>query len=239
MSDYKRAGMPTKLKNVDIKARIIEGYYTAFGNEDADGDIGVEGMTLDTVKAQGPKSSQPRIKYFLNHDITQPIGKMLDMGEDSYGPWYRAEVGDWDTATNFLKMADFGAITEHSYGLSVRKRLKSDARKMTQVDVWEASPLTHWGANEKTPFISLGKGVSKEQQLKYWIDKKDRLVKFVRNSTATDDFLQDLTNEVIFLTDQIITLTKQILNPTQGNGNTPPQGVSNADLLASIKSIKF
>lgn len=239
MAEYKRAGMPTKIKNVDKKARIFEGYYTAFHNEDSDGDIGVPGMTLESVKAQGPKSAQPRIKFFLNHDVTQPIGKMVDMGEDSYGAWYRAEIGDWTDAENFLKMADFGAITEHSYGLNVVKRLKADTRKMTQVDVWEASPLTHWGANSQTPFISLGKSATKQDQLTYWIKRQETLDSFIRNGTATDDFLQSLSVEVKFLTQQIINLTKDILKADTGRGIAPAETVTATEVLNNLKSLNF
>ncbi len=135
-SIYKRSAMPTKLKDVDVKGRIITGYYSAFGNEDADGDIGTKGMTLNSIAQNGPSSAQPRIKFFLNHDVTIQLGKHLELGEDNHGPWYRAQVGDWTAAVDFMKQADFGAITEHSYGLSVVKRLKSDTRYMQEVKVW-------------------------------------------------------------------------------------------------------
>ena len=236
---YKRAAMITEIKDVDINARIMMAYYTAFGNEDADGDIGTKGMTLNSISQNGPKSAQPRIKYFLNHDVTHPLGKMLDMGEDNTGAWYQAQIGTHNFGTDFLKMVDSVVITEHSYGLSVVKRLKSDTRYMQEVKVWEASPLTHWGANPLTPFISTGKSMTQPEQINYFQKKLKALEKFCSVSDATDETIESLLLEIKYLTAHIINLTSTTPPAEKGSANAGKTSRDYSDLLTSINSIKF
>lgn len=232
--------MPLQIKNIDTEGgrRIVSAYYTAFGNEDSDGDIGVKGMTLKSVAETGPKSSHPRIKYFLNHDVRHPLGSMKDMGEDEVGPWYTAEIGKHKNGQDFLDMLDSGGIiTEHSYGLSVVQRLKTDRRMMTEVKVWEASPLTHWGANPLTPFISTGKSMSHEDEIKYWENKQKALDKFCRNSEATDETIDGLLIEIKYLTQYIINLTTT--TPAAEKAQETPETQDYSGLLTSLQTIKF
>lgn len=237
MTMYKRgAQVIAKLKDLDKKTRIISGYYTAFNNEDSDGDIGTKGMTLASIAADGPKSAHPRIKLFLNHDISHPLGVMKDMGEDDFGAWYVAEVGTHNDGEDFLKMADSGLITEHSYGLTPQKRDKSNSKRLTQVKVWEASPLTGWGANPMTPFIDLGKSMSKEDIVKYWQNKQAALEKFIKDSTATDELLSNLTLEIKYLTQHIIDLST-VTPEVKATAGT--EGVNYSDILKNLNAIKF
>lgn len=235
---YKRAVFPTSFKDVDVNKRILSAYYSAFNNKDSDGDIGTPGMTLKSIAETGPGSAAPRIKYFLNHDITHPLGKHLELGEDSNGPWYRAETGTFNKAVDFLKMVDSGVITEHSYGLSVLRRDKADPARMLEVKVWEVSPLTHWGANPLTPFIDIGKSMTKEQEVTYYRNKMNALEKFCRNTDATDDTIESLLTEIRFLSAHIIDLTTTTAAVDETR-KTPGTQEDYSDLLATIKSIKF
>ena len=226
------------LKNVDLSQRIVSGYYTAFGNEDSDGDIGVKGMTLKSVAETGPKSLKPRIKHFLNHRTDQPIGLPLDMGEDDFGAHYTSQIGTHNLGTDFLKMADCGLISEHSYGLTPLLRDPKDKRRMLQVKVWEFSPLTAWGANSETPIISLGKSLTKEEQIQYWVNKQAAIEKFCRNTDATDETIQSLLIEIKFLTQHIIDLSTTTQTADQ-KASDPPGTQDYTGLLAEIQSIKF
>lgn len=222
-----------KLKNLDVKRRLISGYYTAFGNLDADEDIGTPGMTLKSIAETGPKSNQPRIKHFKNHNIYEPLGLLQDMGEDDFGAWYESLVGTHDLGTDFLKMADSGLITEHSYQLSVLERDKADKRRMKQVKVWEVSSLTAWGANQNTPFISLGKSMSVPDQIQYWENRSAAIEKFCRNTDATDETIQSLLIEQKALTQQIHELLISTTR-TAGEASGAPGKQLNSGLLAGI-----
>lgn len=235
---YKRAAMPCEIKDVDINKRILTAYYSAFGNKDSDGDIGTPGMTLKSIAETGPSSAQPRIKYFLNHDVTHPLGTHKELGEDAHGPWYRAEAGAHAFGVDFLKMVDSGVITEHSYGLSVVRRDKSVNAKMLEVKVWEVSPLTHWGANPLTPFIDIGKSMTREDEISYFQKKMDSLEKFCRNTDATDETIQSLLLEIKYLTAHIINLTTTTAAAEKAQ-ETPGTQDDYSELLNSIKSIKL
>lgn len=226
-----------QLKDFDKSRRIISAYYTAFGNEDADTDIGTKGMTLKSVAENGPKSQKPRIKHFMNHKTLNPaISLITDMGEDEYGAYYTGIVGTHNDGVDFLKQADSGLITEHSYGLTPLQRDSSDRRKMLQVKVWEVSSLTFLGANENTPFISLGKSLAKEDILKYYIDRQAKLEKFCRNSDATDELIESLLIEYKFLTQNILDLLTTT-TPTAVKASEMPGTQQATDYTALMKAL--
>lgn len=240
MNQAKRAAMPIKWKNIDTEGgrRLVSGYYTAFGNEDSDGDIAVKGMTIKSINETGPGSAHPRIKHFLNHDVTHPLGSLKEMGEDDFGAWYTAEIGTHKYGQDYLDMLDSGGIiTEHSYGLRVISRLKSDERMMAQVDVWETSPLTHWGANSFTPITSTGKAMNKAEAMEYFGKKIKALEKFCSNSKASDETIQSLLIEIKYLTQNIIELSTT--TPAAEKALTPPGTQDYSELLKSLQTIKF
>lgn len=233
---------PAIFKNVDIKNRRVEGYYSAFDNEDSDGDIATKGMTLKTISENGPNSARPRIRHFLDHDVTKGLGKLVDMNEDSHGPWYASQIGRHWQGDDFLKMVEDGIVSEHSYGLQVVKRDKAEPARMLEVKVWEVSSLQSWGANERTPFKN-AKGLTVDQQIKRYSERVKALEKFCRNSDATDETLLSLELECKQLTQVIIDL---LTTPTPAAEKAPEPGThENYDtaklnsLMANINSIKF
>lgn len=226
------------LKDVDAASRRVTVRYTAFDNEDSDGDIGTKGMTLKSVAETGPSSAQPRIKHFLNHDVNIPLGNPVEMGEDNIGAWAVSQIGDHDAGLNFMKMARSGLITEHSYGLAVVRRDTKNRKRMLEVKVKEFSSLTHWGANSLTPILQLSKSMTKQEEIEHWIKKQEALEKFCRNSDATDDCIENLLLQCKFLTQHIIDLTNT--TPAAAKAQEAPGTREDySDLLKSITEIKF
>jgi hypothetical protein len=160
------------------------------------------------------------------------------MGEDDFGAWYESAIGTHNLGEDFIKMADSGLISEHSYGLTPTLRDPKDFRRLLQVKVWEVSPLTHWGANSETPFISLGKAMSKADLIQYWANKQQALEKFCRNSDATDETIQSLMIEIKYLTQYIIDLTTTT-QAAEEKALDQPGTQDYSALLADINSIKF
>ena len=68
------------IKDVDLSKRTVEGYFASFGNKDSDGDIIVKGAAKKTIS-----ENRDRIAHLLQHDITSPIGKLLELEEDNKG----------------------------------------------------------------------------------------------------------------------------------------------------------
>jgi len=184
----------------------------------------MQGAFSKTIKEQGPKSTQPRIKHLLNHNTSQPLGVPLNLVEDAKGLFYESKVGTNAVAVDFLKMVDSGLITEHSIGFStVRKTVKNpdaDWREqvthINEVKLYEFSSLTAWGANQNTPLIGV-------KSLKSVEDRIANLIKAIDGGTFTD-------TTFIFLQDELLFLQKAFKDIT-----TPAATAPEPDIEAQIK----
>lgn len=207
-------------KDVDGRKGIVTGYFAHFDNVDSDGDIIRKGAFKKTIKENGPSSERPRIKHLLNHDTRQPLGKLLELKEDSTGLYYESQLGSHTLGGDFIKMVESGLITEHSIGFQTLKRnqlqeyegyMKNpDAGwfEMTEVRLWEGSSLTAWGANQLTPLTGL-KSLPKKTSVEELIRKSEAIDKFCRDSSATDETIEMLLLHNKQITQLIIDLTTE------------------------------
>lgn len=197
---YKADNIGATIMDTDPKLGIVTGYFSRFNNVDADGDIIRMGAFTKTIKEQGPASVQPRIKHLMNHDPSQPLGKLLSLTEDATGLAYESQVGTHSLGKDFIKMIESGLITEHSIGFKIIKRnqiqsyeqyMKNPSAGMfeiTEVKLFEGSSLTAWGANPLTPITSLKSGFDVD----LIIAQQFAIEKFCRNTDATDETIQML-----------------------------------------------
>lgn len=184
------------VKDMDMKLGIVTGYFASFNTLDADNDIILPGAFAKTIAAQGPQSSQPRIKYLLDHDTSKAIGVIQVLREDAKGLYYESKVGSNATAIDFLKMVDSGLITEHSFGYGVVKKTvvnpdadwRDQTTQLIEVKMWEGSPLQCWGANQNTPLT--GAKAMKRIPL---------LLKAIDDGKFTDETFGILKDELIML----------------------------------------
>lgn len=214
------------IKDVDGKKGIVTGYFSNFGNVDSDGDIIRPGAFTKSINERGPKSSAPRIKHLMNHDVNKPLGKLTELFEDQKGLLYTSETGSHTLGQDFIKMVESGLITEHSIGFATIKRnqlqdyegyAKNPAKgwyEITEAKLWEGSSLTGWGANELTPLLGM-KGVT-DDDIKKFTERNEALEKFCRNSTASDETIEMLLIETKQLT-QIICDFKNTTKPKDQN----------------------
>jgi uncharacterized protein len=146
-----------QVKDVDSKKGIITGYLSAFDNVDGDNEIVTKGAFLRSIQDRGPDSKQPRIKWLLNHQPSQTIGKFLSLKEDDHGLMYVGQVGTHDLGQDFLKMAESGCCTEHSIGFNVitSEKSKTGPRYLKELRLHEGSSLSAWGSNPNTPIVSI------------------------------------------------------------------------------------
>ena len=186
------------IKDVDGKKGIFTGYASHFGNVDSDGDIIRKGAFTKTIKENGPKSTQPRIKHLMNHDPSQPIARIIDLKEDETGLAYESQAGTHTLGVDFIKMVESGLISEHSIGFRALKRnqLQSyeDYNKrpdggwyeITELKLFEISSLTAWGANPLTPITGLKSIVSVDTIL----ERQKAIEKFCRSTDASDETIE-------------------------------------------------
>lgn len=215
----KTYSLKASIKDVDGKKGIVTGYFASFDNVDSDGDIIEKGAFSKSIMESGPNSAQPRIKHLMNHNTSQPLGKIMTLNEDAAGLAYESQIGSHTLGTDFIKMVESGLITEHSIGYQTIKRnqlqdyegyMKNPLGgwfKLTEVKLWEGSSLTSWGANSNTPLTGM-KTEQKEEWFQLLINRQKNLEKFCRNSTATDETIDLLLLENKQLTQLIIDNTQ-------------------------------
>lgn len=213
MKVYQYKPLHFELKADAIGANgIVEGYLSAFNIEDSMGDTMKPGAFAKTIMEQGPNASRPRIKYLLNHDVSLPVGKFIELAEDNYGLKYKAQLGTNAAAVDFRNMIESGLITEHSIGYQVIKSIddkETYKREILEVKLYEGSALSGWGVNQHTPLLSL-----KAEEAEEMLQKRlNRIETFVRKSNLTDEISDLLLLEIRQLNQNIIDLKSATTKP--------------------------
>lgn len=197
---YKVGLFGAEIKDVDGKKGIVSGYFSNYDNVDSDGDIIRRGAFAKTIKENGPASSQPRIKHLMNHDPSQPLGKLISLQEDAKGLLYESQVGSHTLGRDFIKMVESGLITEHSIGFRTVKRNQLQDYEgyqknpsggwfeITEVKLYEGSSLTAWGANSLTPITGMKSAFDTDMLIK----RQKAMESFCRNSDASDETIEML-----------------------------------------------
>ena len=223
---YKAGHIGASIKDVDGKKGIVTGYFSAFNNVDSDGDIIRKGAFTKSIQEWGPQSTTPRIKHLMNHNSSQPLGKITILYEDAKGLMYESQVGTHTLGSDFVKMVESGLITEHSIGFRTMKRnqlqdyeeyIKNPDKgwyELTDIKLYEGSSLTAWGSNPNTPLTGM-KGMKMEDVIQGYVNRQKNIEKFCANTTASDETIELLLIENKQLTQVIITLTAQTKNVTQ------------------------
>jgi len=220
--------LSAEIMDLNPKQGIVTGYFSKFNNVDSDGDIIRPGAFTKTIKENGPQSALPRIKHLLNHDPSQPLGKLMNLKEDATGLMYESQIGTHSLGRDFIKMVESGLITEHSIGFRIMKRnqlqpyddfIKNPGKgfyEITEVKLMEGSSLTAWGANPLTPLT----GLKSELDIDLVIARQSAIEKFCRNSDATDDTIEALLLHSKQLT-QLITDIKSATEPEEVKATQP------------------
>lgn len=204
-----------EVKDVDVKARRVTGYLSAFGNTDHDNDI--------IQKGAFSKSITERFKsiYFLNqHDWRQPHGKFAELKEDDFGLYFESEpLIDTSYSSDALKLYEAGIMKEHSIGFQVMQSDMDHEKKVRvikEVKLYEGSNVT-LGANSNTPFMGF-----KANSLQEVEDQSKLIYKAIRNGDFTDDTFILLEIALKQLQKQAFELGKN--NNALEKDNEPPKG---------------
>jgi HK97 family phage prohead protease len=193
----KTSRLVASIKDADSKKGIITGYFSAFNNVDSDNDIIMPGAFARTIEERGPNSKQPRIKHLLNHRIDQPLGKLLVLAEDDKGLYYESKAGTHSLGREFIKMVESELISEHSIGFRTikweRDQDNDAVTKLTELQLWEGSSLTAWGANSQTPLTGMkGQGQDPEKKIDEMLSQHHRIEKFCRDTDVSDETIEEL-----------------------------------------------
>ncbi len=143
-----RSELDTKAVRLDLKFLpqegdgVFEGYASVFGNEDLGADIVARGAFARSLKERGVNG----VKMLYEHDPCQPIGRWLDLIEDSHGLLAKGKlllgVGKAKEVYDLLKE---GVIDGLSIGYRVVKatsaRGSESVRTLEEVDLREISTV--------------------------------------------------------------------------------------------------
>jgi HK97 family phage prohead protease len=149
------------------KKGMVKIAVNAFNNLDSDQDISRPGSFSKTLK-----ENFDRVRWFLNHNVTQLLGVPVKGYETEKFLIMIArfnlskEIGR-DTYEDYKLYLSEGKTLEHSIGVQPVKfevDQESGIRTVTEWKLWEFSTLTHWGANESTPLIGI-KGRQRAEQM--------------------------------------------------------------------------
>ncbi len=87
----------------------IEGYAAVFGNIDSYSDVINKGAFTKTLQER-----KDRIAFCSQHDITNPIGKILEIKEDDNGLWLQVKLSQAEQ--DIQCKIEEGILTEMSIG---------------------------------------------------------------------------------------------------------------------------
>jgi len=152
---------PFEVKADTKEDGVFEGYASVFGNVDGVGDIMVKGAFTKTLQ------ESKRVKILFNHNPMMPIGKPLEMYEDSKGLHVRGKISPTEKGKETLILMKDGVMDEMSIGYQTIKDdwdKQKNARLLKEVRLWEFSPVT-FAANPDAGITSVKSAAGMEQLL--------------------------------------------------------------------------
>lgn len=159
----------TKADIMDDEKHVIRVKFASFGNKDSAGDVLVKGCFAKSIKERGPQSDTNRkIAFLWQHDIYDPIGKVLEIEELDDGAYATVQLSNFDAVPNAKRawyQLNDGDINQFSFGFQyVWDKMEyieeEDAFLVKEVVLHEISVVT-LGSNEQTEYMGAVKGLAK------------------------------------------------------------------------------
>lgn len=140
-----RKTLSFKTQDFDEEEGIFSGYAAVYGNVDSGGDVIEPGAFTKTI-AEGWE----RVKILaLHNDCWLPIGRPLELREDSNGLFIKAKISDTSMGRDIKVLLKDGVLNELSIGYDpVVFDYDSDTgvRHLREIKLWEVSVVT-WAMN--------------------------------------------------------------------------------------------
>jgi HK97 family phage prohead protease len=197
---------------------IVEGYFAAFNNIDSDGEVFTKGAFAKSIMEHGPGSvSNRKIAHLAYHDVTRPIGKIIELIEDDYGLRFKSEMGTHQEGKDFLEMYKSKIIGEHSVGFNymLDKILRKTSPEgvvydqLSEVKLWEGSAVV-FGANENTPNLT---EIKTQKDLTNVLDKinirMETFIKAVQDKNISTKYNELFAIELQQLKDSYVSLIQR------------------------------
>lgn len=151
--DLEQKSQILEFKAVEEKGNLyIEAYALTFNVEDAYKDIILPGASIKTISGASGK----RIKFCLQHDIEDVIGKIEELKEDGTGLWMRAKISNTTKGKDTAILINDGAINELSIGFrTILSEINETTgiRYLKEIELYEVSLVTR-AANPNAKIVS-------------------------------------------------------------------------------------
>ena len=135
---YKSVGFDVQ----DLKARddgwSFSGYASTFGNVDEGGDVVLRGAFSSSL------TRRPHPRLLWQHDIAEPLGKVLNLREDDRGLFGEFKISKTARGHDAYQLLRDGAIDSMSIGyIPEDQEVKNDGvRELKAVDLLEISVVS-------------------------------------------------------------------------------------------------
>lgn len=175
MKELKFSNFEIKSFKAEDDGFMIEGYGAVFGNVDSVGDVIEKGAFAKTLSERGG-----RIAFCLQHNIHEPIGKIVEIKEDDYGLWLKCRISD--SEEKIITKIKEGILKEMSIGYRTINQ-KSEIRDgkeinlLTEIKLFEVSLVTV-AANP----LAMVTGMKSEEVKTHFEDEFERLIGLTRSS---------------------------------------------------------
>lgn len=198
------------VKDVDTVKGIVTGYFSVFGNKDADGDIVMPGAFKKSLKENGPSSERPRILHLYQHDPYKPLAKPAVLKEDKRGLYFESQISLTQLGKDVIQLYQDKVLSEHSIGYQVVKREvdeKQEETKLLELKLWEGSTVS-WGANMEALTESVKSTEEKVNMIDFLVKKMDAIESALHGS-YTDETARQLEISLKQIQTLIISLARK------------------------------
>lgn len=170
----------TKADIMDDEKHVIRVKFASFGNKDSAGDILVKGCFAKSINERGPQSATNRkIAFLWQHDMYDPIGKVLEIEELDDGAYATVQLSNFDAVPNAKRawyQLNDGDINQFSFGYQyvwdkMEYTEEEDAFLIKEVVLHEISVVT-LGCNEQTEYMGAVKGLAEAIMRGEKVDKE-------------------------------------------------------------------
>jgi HK97 family phage prohead protease len=199
------------IKDIDASKREVTFAFSKF-DYDSDNDLTISTAFDKTIAESGPEGAN-RIRHVWNHSRqNHPIGALQKMWRDDEYAYAISKILTNPDAVAVMEAYEEGAINEHSYwGRSFNTGVNERGGKLIkEIKLMEVSTVL-WGAQENAKLLSMIKSGDKPEP--FIIEHLKSLRAWVKKSSATDDFLENLETELM--------KAEEILESLEKSGQPP------------------
>jgi HK97 family phage prohead protease len=195
----------TKADIMDDEKHVIRVKFASFGNKDSAGDILVKGCFAKSINERGPQSDTNRkIAFLWQHDIYDPIGKVLEIEELDDGAYATVQLSNFDAVPNAKRawyQLNDGDINQFSFGFQyVWDKMEyieeEDAFLIKEVVLHEISVVT-LGCNEQTEYMGAVKGLAEAIMRGEKVDK-EQIKRMLEMLSGAEPAGEPLTRKSVF-----------------------------------------